>query len=72
MLFTVTVKPRARAPKILRDGNHLTVWVDAPPQDGRANERLRELVAQELGVPRRAVRIRSGHASRRKLVEVDR
>jgi len=71
MRFSVTVKPRARHAKLLRDGSHLTVWVDAPPVDGRANERLVELIAEALGVPRRAVRIQTGHAGRKKLVEVD-
>ena len=43
----------------------------APPVDGAANAELIEVLAEALGVPRRAVRIVAGHAGRDKVVEVD-
>ena len=42
----------------------------APPVDGAANEALVEFLAELLGVPKRAVSIVTGHASRNKIVEV--
>ena len=45
--------------------------VAAPPVDGAANEALVRLVASELDVPRRAVRIASGGTARRKVVAVE-
>ena len=45
--------------------------LQAPPVDGAANEALVELLAESLGVPRRAVRIVAGESSRSKTVDVD-
>ena len=52
-------------------GGALKVRLGAPPVDGAANEALVRLLAEELGVPRRAVRIVSGGSSRNKMVQVD-
>lgn len=44
--------------------------VRAPPEDGRANAELAELVADFFGVPRQAVALTSGATSRRKTLAV--
>jgi uncharacterized protein len=44
--------------------------VSAPPQDGRANAAVVELLASVLGVPARTISVVSGHGARDKLVEV--
>jgi hypothetical protein len=49
----------------------LRARVTAPPADGAANEALCRLLARDLGLARRAVRIVSGASSRRKVVEAD-
>jgi uncharacterized protein len=49
----------------------LRVRVAAAPVDGAANEALLRLLADELGVPRRDVRLVAGATSRGKLVAVD-
>jgi uncharacterized protein (TIGR00251 family) len=67
----VTVSPGAARNEILgRHGDGWKVRVAAPAERGRANEALVELLANALALPRDRVRIASGHASRRKLVEV--
>jgi uncharacterized protein YggU (UPF0235/DUF167 family) len=45
--------------------------VAAPPEGGRANAALAVLLADALGVRRDQVTVVHGHASRRKLVDVD-
>ena len=45
--------------------------VAAPAVDGAANQALLRLIADELGVPKRDVRLVAGAASRTKLVVVD-
>jgi uncharacterized protein YggU (UPF0235/DUF167 family) len=45
--------------------------VAAPPERGRANEALVELLSSALEVPRNSFRVVSGQAGRTKLVEVD-
>jgi uncharacterized protein len=70
--FAVRVQPRASRSAVAGvHGGALKVRLAAPPVDGAANEALVRLLAELLGVPRRAVRIEGGHGSRSKLVEVD-
>jgi uncharacterized protein (TIGR00251 family) len=66
------VQPRAAASEVSGvHGDALKVRLSAPPVDGAANEALVDLLAERLGVPRRAVRIVSGATARTKTVEVD-
>lgn len=52
-------------------GEALKVKVKAPPVEGRANEALCEFLADELGVPRRAVTVLRGDTSRLKLIRIE-
>ena len=49
----------------------LRARVAAPAVAGAANQSLLRLLADELGVPRRSVRLVAGAAGRQKLVVVD-
>jgi uncharacterized protein (TIGR00251 family) len=70
--FSVRVQPRASRSEVVGlHGDALKVRLAAPPVDGAANEALVRLLAGLLDVPRSAVRIAGGLASRSKLVEVD-
>jgi len=68
----VRLTPRGGADRVggVVDGV-LRVRVAAPAVDGAANRALLRLLADELGVPRGAVRLASGETSRTKLVAVD-
>jgi uncharacterized protein (TIGR00251 family) len=71
--ITFAVRVVARASRSEIAGEHdgaLRVRVAAPPVEGAANEELARTLARALGVPRRAVEIKSGHASKTKLVRV--
>ena len=52
-------------------GEALKIKVHAPPVEGRANEMLCEFLADELGLPRRAVTVLRGDTSRQKIVRID-
>jgi uncharacterized protein len=70
--FAVRVQPRASRSEIVGvHGDAMKIRLSAPPVDGAANEALVELIADALGVGRRAVRIVSGESSRSKVVEVE-
>ena len=70
--FAVRVQPRASRNEIAGMQNGvLRVRLQAPPVDGAANEALIAFLADELGVPRRHIRIVSGFGSRNKVLEVD-
>jgi uncharacterized protein (TIGR00251 family) len=69
---SVHVQPRATRSEIVGlHGAALKVRLQAPPVDGAANEALVTLLAERLGVARRAVRVVAGASSRAKTVEVD-
>lgn len=51
-------------------GESLKLRVQAAPTDGRANEAIIAFLAEQLGLPKRAVRIVSGERLREKRVEV--
>ena len=69
--FPVRLQPKSSKNEIgaVQNGA-LKVRVTAPPVEGAANEALVKLLAEFLDVPRRAVTIVSGGASRNKVVEV--
>jgi uncharacterized protein (TIGR00251 family) len=70
--FAVRVQPRASRSEIAGvHGDAMKIRLSAPPVDGAANDALVELIADALGVGRRAVRIVSGETSRSKVVEVE-
>lgn len=51
-------------------GTDLKVRVAQPPEGGKANDRVCELLTKKLGLPSSAVAVVAGHSSPRKTVEV--
>lgn len=51
-------------------GGHLKLRVAAAAERGRANAQLTAFLAERLGLPKRAVRLVGGPASRVKVVEI--
>jgi len=65
------VSPGSRKTELAgRHGDGWKVRVSAPPEDGRANDAVLELLAERVGLPRRALTIVSGQKSRDKVVEM--
>lgn len=64
-------KPNARrnALELLPDGT-LSVRLQAPPQDGKANDCLLRFLAEVLHVPRSSLALLSGHSAPFKKVQV--
>jgi uncharacterized protein (TIGR00251 family) len=70
--LAVRVVPGARRSSFAgRHGDGWRVRVTAPPEDGRANAAVVELIASALGVERRRVTIVRGHTARDKVIEID-
>jgi uncharacterized protein len=70
--ITITVSPgAARSELVGRHGDGWRVRVAAPPERGKANEALVELLAGVLAVPNGRIRVVGGHTARRKIVEID-
>ena len=49
-------------------GTSIKITVAAPPEDGKANAELCAFLSKMLGIPKSSVQIKSGHASRRKII----
>lgn len=56
--------------KLGPDGAYVQARVRAVPEDGRANEALVELVAEELDLPKAAITLVLGHTSRMKTLHI--
>jgi uncharacterized protein (TIGR00251 family) len=66
------VAPGARRSEIVgRYGDAWRVRVTAPPDRGRANDEVLQVLAEALDVRRRQVRLVAGASSRDKIVELD-
>jgi uncharacterized protein len=74
MTVRILVKavPGAKQDQIVgRLGDRLKVRVSAPPEGGKANDAICELIAAAVGVKPRDVRIVSGAARAEKTIEID-
>ena len=69
-VLQVKVKPNSQQQRITEESDGtLTVHIKSPPVDGKANKELIKLLAKKLDVPKSQIRIKSGLASRSKLIE---
>ena len=69
--LTIRVQPGARRSEVIGPhGDALRVRVAGPAVDGKANAELVRFLADQLGVPARAVEVARGHTSRTKVVRV--
>lgn len=70
--ISVTVKPNSKKEgvEMVADG-HFVVRVRVPPIEGRANERVVELLAEYLGLPKSKISVTSGLRGRKKIIAID-
>jgi uncharacterized protein (TIGR00251 family) len=72
MNLPLKVVPKASRNRVVGwVGERLKVQVTAPPERGKANDAVIELLAETLGLPRARIRIVSGETSPLKTVEID-
>ena len=71
MNISVLVKPNARKDLVvLREDGVYLVHVSVPPVEGRANEKLVEVLAAHFGCAKRSVQILKGARGRHKIVQI--
>ncbi len=68
--ISVRVVPRSTRAAVEVGGDHVTLRVHAPAQDGRATEEARRALAAAVDVAPSRVTLRSGARSRRKVFDV--
>lgn len=69
--IAVRVTPRAARAGIAVEDGRILVRVTVPPEDGKANAAVRDLLARALGVARTRLTLVRGAASREKLFRLD-
>ena len=71
MKIIVRVKANAKKNEVKPLGeNRYQVSVTAPPVDGKANEKVIEVLADFFDKPKRAITILRGETSKEKLIEI--
>lgn len=71
LVLAIHAQPGAKRTEVAGlHGEALKIRVAAPPLEDRANEALVEFLAERFNVPKRNVRLVSGHKSREKRFEV--
>lgn len=71
MIAVRAIPNAARSEVVGWHAGALKVKVMAPPEGGRANKEVCELLARALGLPKRAVSVDSGPTSREKRLRVE-
>ena len=72
MIISVKVKPGSKKGDLIEqtgDGEYL-IFLRARAHDGEANTALIKLLAEQFNVPKTSINIKSGHASRNKIIEL--
>ncbi|MGL4621397.1 DUF167 domain-containing protein [Chroococcidiopsis sp.] len=68
----VKVKPNSKQQAIEEEADgSLTVHLKSSPVDGKANQELIQLLAKKFEISKTRIKIKSGLASRQKLIEID-
>ncbi|NJK37917.1 MAG: DUF167 domain-containing protein [Oscillatoriales cyanobacterium RM1_1_9] len=71
VILSVKVKPNSKRQSIrIEPDGSWTVWLRSPPVEGKANQELIKLLAQQLKVPKSQILIKSGICARNKRVEI--
>ena len=72
--ITLKIKVEPRSSRNCISGimdDKIKVKLHAPPVGGAANEELIELLSEEFGVKKTAIRIIRGHSSKEKVIEIE-
>ena len=71
IVIDIVAQPRSSRRDVVRAGPQgLVIAINSPPDKGKANEELIAYLAKELRVPRAAVMIIRGAASRKKSIRI--
>lgn len=70
--IAVRVTPKASRQRIEAEGGAIRLYVTVVPEDGKANEAARNLLAEALGIARTRLTLIRGQTSRDKVFRVDR
>lgn len=71
MKIKIKAKPNARKNEITKLGeDYYEIKITVPPEKGKANEKIRELLAKYLKVPKSRIELVSGESFKEKVFEI--
>ena len=71
MRISVRVIPRSKRNEVIPQGdNRYRVYLTAPPVEGKANDKLVEVLAEYFHVRMRKITIIKGESAREKVIEI--
>ena len=72
MKIDVIVKPNSKKESIevLEENKSFTIKVNAPPEDGKANKRVIEILSEFLKVPKTKIELIKGTKSKKKVFKI--
>ncbi|MCC7350035.1 MAG: DUF167 domain-containing protein [Phycisphaerales bacterium] len=71
-LLRIKVVPGARQDRIMGClGDAIKIRTSAPPEGGRANDRVMRLIATALDIPQTHLKLLRGHANPNKVLQID-
>lgn len=71
MKIRVKVKPNSRMESIKRvEADYYEIKVTVPPEKGKANKRVIEILSKHLKIPKTRISIIKGETGREKLLEI--
>ena len=71
MRIKVKAKPNSRKNEITEiSENYFEVKVTVPPEKGKANEKIRELLARHFNIPKSKIELISGENYKEKVFEI--
>lgn len=72
MILKIKLIPNSSVNKVVaKDGDNWRIKIMTPPIEGKANQALIKLLAEEFGVAKNKIKIVSGEKSREKVLEVN-
>jgi uncharacterized protein (TIGR00251 family) len=71
-IFDITVSPKSSRSMITVDAfNHIKIFLNAPPVDGKANSELIRLLSKKLKIPKSDITIIAGEKGKKKRIEIE-
>lgn len=70
MRINIKVYPNSKKERVLEEHALFKVYVSVPPEKGKANTRVCELIAKHFKVRSSCVRVVRGQTSRQKILEI--
>jgi len=71
LIIRVKVKPNAKKDEVKQlESDYFEVRVTAPPEKGKANSRVIELLSKHLKIPKSKIKLKKGEKSREKVFEI--